>query len=326
MSNVSTRLKRVIDRNNNNSRYAALTKEDIEQAMIDALNTALPRILGSDYQSFYAYYDENNNIKIQVTRLIAGISEDHRYYFFNLDLLGEYNIRRILEEFQQYLDYRENKILYDKLKSVKNGLIYGTVIRYINDTATVEIYTDDGISIHAFCHKRYLIENERDSSVLYRKDSMPFYVKNIRLDNNSRLEVELSSRSMKLPELILYKNLEDYGYDKSEYKIKCIYRIPGKFSKIVVLNKILDKEIIQAAREELNGEVLRIISITDLVELNKFKNKLSSYKELAKMYDVNKKVNPKKIFNHATTPVGINVSSGSVYSPIDSIINKFKGK
>lgn len=326
MPNVSARLKRIIDRNNNNPRYAALTKEDIEQAMIDALNTALPRILGSDYQSFYAYYDENNNIKIQVTRLVAGISEDNRYYFFNLDLLGEYNIRCILEEFQQYLDYRENKILYDKLKSVKNGLVYGSVIRYNNNIATVEIYTDDGISLHAFCDKRYLIESDRDSAVLYRKDSMPFYVKNIRLDNNSRLEVELSSRSMKLPELILYKNLEEYGYDTSEYKIKCIYRIPGKFSKLVVLNRVLDKEIVQAARDELGGEVLRIIPITDLVALNKFKNKLCSYEELAKIYDVNKKVSPKKIFNHANTSIGITVSSSSVNSAVDSIINRFKGK
>ncbi len=307
--NVVARFKRVIDRNS--ARYKNLSKEAIEQALIDAFNTSLPAILGSDYQSFYAFWDINSELKIRVTRLTA-ITDDSRYYFFDLNGLSEHNIRLILKEFQSYLDYIENETQYKKIKSLKNGLVYGTVVRYTNNTATVEFYTDDGEIMYGFCDKRYLIESDRDMQTLREKDSMLFYVRNIRLYNNSRLHIQLSNRSIRIPELLLQKTLQENGYDLKDYPMKCIYRIPGQFSKIVVLNRI-DKDIISLVKDKLYDETIRIIAIDNKIDINKFLHKIISFKQLGKQYDINIKNNPNKaIYNNTNT-----ITS--------SIINKFKG-
>ncbi len=48
---IVSRFKRVIERNS--LRYKILTRETIEQAMIDALNSSLPKILGDEQQSCF---------------------------------------------------------------------------------------------------------------------------------------------------------------------------------------------------------------------------------------------------------------------------------
>lgn len=288
---IVSRFKRVIERNS--LRYKILTQETIEQAMIDALNSALPKILGDEHQSFFAYFDKTGEICIEVTRLNS--LTDNKYYYFNLNFLGEHNVRKILEEFQQFLDYAENLAMYNKLKPLKNGLIYGQVVKYIDNTAIVEFYTDDGEIVYGFCPKRHLIEKDRDFLTLRNNETMLFYVRNIILHNDSRLDIQLSNRSTRIPELLLKRYLQEYGYEINEYQMKCIYRIPGKFSKIVVLNRI-DNDIVNACREELGGETLRIIAIDNKSDIAKFKRNLLSFNDLAQNYDITKKSQYKKHF------------------------------
>ena len=269
---IVSRFKRVIERNS--LRYKILTQETIEQAMIDALNSALPKILGDENQSFFAYFDKTGEICIEVTRLNS--LTDNKYYYFNLNFLGEHNVRKILEEFQQFLDYAENLAMFD-------------------NTATVEFYTDDGEIVYGFCPKRHLIEKDRDFLTLRNNETMLFYVRNIILHNDSRLDIQLSNRSTRIPELLLKRYLQEYGYEINEYQMKCIYRIPGKFSKIVVLNRI-DNDIVNVCREELGGETLRIIAIDNKSDIAKFKRHLLSFNDLAQNYDITKKSQYKKHF------------------------------
>lgn len=315
--NVQERFKRVIERNNNNPRYNNLTREMIEQAMVDALNTSLPALLGSERQSFYAFWDKDNNIQVKVTRLIDNIKDEDRYYNFNLNLLGEMNIRAILEEFQLYLDYVENKVLFSKIKVLKNNLIYGSVVHYNNDLATIEFYTDDGVPIYAFCHKRFLIEEDRNIINLRKKESVLFYVKNIKLNKDSRLEIELSNRSIHIPELLLKKILQEYGYDLSAYPMKCVYRIPGKFSRLVVLHHV-NKGVTAALKEELGGENIHIIAVTDEIDIYQYKKHKISFQELAKKYSNKKKVKIKNKKRVASNNKGDN-------EVLNTILNKFKG-
>ncbi len=51
---IVSRFKRVIERNS--LRYKILTRETIEQAMIDALNSALAKILGNEQHSFFCIF------------------------------------------------------------------------------------------------------------------------------------------------------------------------------------------------------------------------------------------------------------------------------
>lgn len=310
---IISRFKRVIDRNS--SRYKNLTKESIEQAMIDALNSALPKILGDERQSFFAYFDKDGEICVEVTRL--NINNDNRYYFFNLNLLGEYNVRLILQEFQKFLDYADNLAIYNKIKPLKNGLIYGSVVRYTDNVATVEFYTDDGEVVYGFCPMRHLIEKDRDYQTLREHETMLFYVRNIILHDDSRLDVQLSNRSKRIPELLLKRYLQEYGYSVNEYQMKCVYRIPGKFSKIVVLNRI-NKEVVDACKDELgNNEVIRIIAIENKVDIAKFKKNLLSFDDLINNYDIVQKNKYKKHYQ--------NKSSTTNNNETPDVIKKFMG-
>lgn len=311
---IVSRFKRVIERNS--LRYKILTRETIEQAMIDALNSSLPKILGDEQQSFFAYFDDTGEIMIEVTRL--NIFNNGRHYFFNLNLLGEKNVRQILEEFQQFLDYAENMAMYNKLKPLKNGLIYGQVVRYVDNTATVEFYTDDGEIVYGFCPMRHLIEKDRDYNTLREHDTMLFYVRNIILHNNSRLDIQLSNRSKRIPELLLKRYLQEYGYEIDEYQMKCVYRIPGQFSKIVVLNRI-DSDVVNACRTELDGETLRIIAIDNKSDIAKFKRNLLSFDDLVKNYDTVKKSQNKKHSQKNST------AKHTINTEIPDVLKKFMG-
>lgn len=279
---VVARFNRVIERNS--LRYKSLTREAIEQAMVDAFNRSLPQIMGDEWQSYFAYFNESGELKIEVTRLNA-VRDEGRYYYFNINLLGEYNIRLILQEFQKYLDYADNQAMYNKLKSLKNGLVYGSVVRYTGNTATVEFYTDDGEIMYGFCPMRHLIEDDRDFSVLRKRDSMLFYVRNIELQDNSRLEIQLSNRSKRIPELLLKRYLQEYGYPINDYRMRCVYRIPGEFSKIVVLNKV-NNDVVNACKDELGVETLRIVAVDNKTDIAKFYRGLLSYEDLARNYDI----------------------------------------
>ena len=290
---ILARFKRVIDRNINNPRYSHLTREDMEQSLVDSLNYSLPMLLGNEYQSFYAYYDNDGELKIEVTRTWS-TNEDIRYYFFELGLLSEHNIVLILKEFQSYLDYAESNILFHKIKTLKNSLIYGSVIRYVNDEATVEFMTDDGEVMYGFCSKRHLLEEERSFEALRKEDIKLFYIRDIQLLKNSRLDIRLNTRSKRIPELLLKKYIQYYGYNIDDYRYKCIYRVPGKFCRIVTLNYI-DKDIINSIQDELHSEVIQVLCIKDESLIRDFNINKLSYEQLASIILKNKK--KKKPFN-----------------------------
>lgn len=100
--------------------------------------------------------------------------------------------------------------------------------------------------------------------------------------------------------------------------MKCVYRIPGQFSKIVVLSRI-DSDVVNACKEELGGETLRIIAIDNQSDIAKFKRNLLSFDDLVKNYDTVKKSQNKKYFqkNSATKP--------AINTEISSVLKKFMG-
>ena len=299
------RILRIIKRTMNNERYHFLTEADIRQAMVDALHVGLSERFNYAWDfDVYWYKDENNEpaIKIEAIR-IAQLQNADDSFEFNMELVGEFLLRFLLRRFQNFLDTAENKKLYNHIQYMKNGLVYGTIVRYvkkednednyniISDYAVFEFYTDDGYLLYGQCSKRDLLPRSRDEYVLRRRDKVPLYIKNIVFNKNlNRVDILLSERSKRLPELILKQLMYEHDIDISSYRFKCTYRAVVKdkpnpldhtmFTIIVTLEHRIPIELINEMKQILKDETFQVICIEDANLLAKFERHLIGFEHL----------------------------------------------
>lgn len=99
---------------------------------------------------------------------------------------------------------------------------------------------------------------EREFSILMNRDLMLFYVRSVTLRDGA-VKINLSRKSIHIPELLIKEALQRYGYNLNDYRFKCIRRIAGKRSLVVSIG-FLPEEIHKDINAQLGKEALRIFA------------------------------------------------------------------
>lgn len=344
--NVVDRIFRVLDRNELSERYKYLTRTDLENAMISALHIQLTLQLGQE-QDFDVYWVDGENgkkdIKCTVYRNYSVFGEESSYDF-DISYLGEFRVLQILKHFQKILDDTEAKKAYKMYRTLPGGLVRGKVRSYITkeinpyikqNFAQIEFYTADNTMIIGTCYDIDLIKNLRSIEKLKSAGTIPFVVADIDyFSEKQQLEVRLSNRTKKLPELLIKESLNEYGFDPQKFRFKCIYREGGKYCKIISIGYI-PKEVVEYVKDELAGEIVQIVAIDEPELIPKLDRGLISYKDIEYSQKTIKndrkkermkklKIKAKILDENGITKINDNKSSGSTSSV--SVLSRFSKK
>ena len=296
--NIQQRIANILNRNGMNDRYVNLSKQDFKYSMEDAFHAELAYQLGQK-QDFLLYWEEDENgddlLKVKVYRNYI-IFDQEPDYDFDISFLGEERLVKILNHFQMFLDDRESKKAYEYNKSLRNGLVRGRVIKYNTksdpdhnpelfryipyDHAVIEFFTIEGVRLIGHCSFQNLPKDKRSFQALKSMGEIPFEVIDIQYSRElRRLDILLSFRSKKLPELIIEEGLQDNDYSIENYRYKCLYRDFGHYTELVIINR-LPVEVFQHLEDSLKGEILRLYIINDPVLIHKLDLGTISYEEL----------------------------------------------
>lgn len=243
-------LKRVKEAN---LRYISIDDIAIKDAMAAAFKEYLNTCFGTTNILFDAYWKNDESIKITAYNLLSYIEKP-----FDLGALSELRIREILALFNKHLDNAEALKDNELLKNLCGGLIYGHVVRFDDDMATVVFFDSKGNERYGFCKKRDLLPKERDSDILMRSPLLPFMVKSVGYSfNKLRLDLRLTRLSIKIPELLISESLQENGFNINNYHFKCVRRIGGSISLVGSID-FLPKSVIQDVCSKLGSEYLRV--------------------------------------------------------------------
>ena len=213
---------------------------------------------------------------------------------YNGDLINLYDrIRSILIE--------TCKNDFSKISnSLTNNVVYGKVVNFIqkdnfnksnlySDYATIEFKFNNKV-YYGFCEKRHLsnyLKNKAKSNTcgsyeVVGETNIPFIVRFIEyIRESNRIEIKLSTNSIKVTEKVIEDALIKNGYSLSNYYFKCIKRIHGSYSQVVSIGK-LPHEVIRECSKNLLNERINVKIISDIEKINDFYNGKISFDELIK--------------------------------------------
>lgn len=141
--------------------------------------------------------------------------------------------------------------------------VLGEVVKLLDDgglLAEVENGGYDGGKVTAICEKREVMVKERGSGRM--NERLWFYVKSAKNADHQglpRLDVRLSRNSMRLPELLLVKELLGRGKCVAAPRVRCVRRIAGVRSEITSSTP-MDKEILRTVGILLGGEIIHVVA------------------------------------------------------------------
>ena len=157
------------------------------------INIAIKALTGEDIEY---YYDET------AFYVYDYMGVQYRRYFVYV------NLRLLYEILQRYLiNLEASKILKIYLK-YSNGLIYGKVVKILDNGDWVIEFIDDysGLTLIARCKTRDQIVTEREQGHLFLNQNLFFYVKRIDvkfIDGIMNIDMRVSRNSISLLRLLL---------------------------------------------------------------------------------------------------------------------------
>lgn len=224
-----------------------LRDEVIEDCMKKAINCVF-----ADTQTTVELFLENKSeISIYMYRPRTGFETK-----MSINKMSVRTVNAIKRKFEKELMIQKTIKEYQGIKHIMGTLLGGYIYDVKDDFISVMI---DGIpDTLAFYPLRYQPKHERSR---YRRGDYYFFyilsVYTVMTDKKTpKVNIILSRASIKLPALIIQKQLNDEGLNMFK-KIKCVKRQAGLYSVIKTNNRI-PKQLLEYTSQELGGEKIYV--------------------------------------------------------------------